>query len=202
MTKSSILIDLDDPKTARIAEVLSNKTSKKIVSLLAEKDMSESEIASSLKIPANTVNYNIKKLSEAGLIERVEGFLWSQKGKRVYRYRASNKKIVISPIRSKIKGVIPAVLASVAGAILVKVFVGSYSSVNNVGGGASGEIYRTAAEDSVAAMAENAPGIVESAGGSVVSSLSNIYSPWAWFLLGAWFALLVFVLWTIIRRDS
>jgi len=96
-TKKEINVDIDDPRAGKIAEVLRNKTCKKILGVLAEEELTESEIAERLNMPLNTVGYNVKKLREAGLIEPVKGFLWSVKGKRVYRYRPANKKIVISP---------------------------------------------------------------------------------------------------------
>ena len=112
MTKSSIMIDLDDERSSKIAEVLSNKTSKKILGALAEGEMSETESANILKVPLNTVHYNVKKLEGAGLIEKVKGFLWSVKGKRMHKYRVVNKKIVISPKRM-IKNIIPVSIIAV-----------------------------------------------------------------------------------------
>src|SRR3989344_1058718 len=109
MTKSSIMIDLDDPRTEKIAEVISNKTSKKILGVLAEREMSETDISRALDLAMNTVNYNVKKLEEAGLIEKVKGFLWSEKGKRIHKYKVVDRRIVISP-RSMIRGILPSVL--------------------------------------------------------------------------------------------
>ena len=94
---NSILIDLNDPRTESIADVISNKTAKKILESLAEKELSQSEIALKLSMPANTVEYNIKQLESSGLIEKSKGFLWSVKGKRINKYRLSNKRIIISP---------------------------------------------------------------------------------------------------------
>src|SRR3989338_2079201 len=108
---NSILVELDDPRTGKIADAISNKTAKKILGALSEKEMSESELAKILETGLNTIEYNIKKLVEAGLIEKVGGFLWSIKGKRIYRYRVVNKKIVILP-KKIIRGVLPAVLIS------------------------------------------------------------------------------------------
>ena len=98
MARKEINMDIDDPRIGKVAEVISNKTCKKILGVLAEEpEMSESEIASRLGLPLNTIGYNVDKLVEAGLIEPVKGFLWSVKGKRIQKYRVANKKIVISP---------------------------------------------------------------------------------------------------------
>jgi len=70
MSDKYLNIDLNDSRSSAIAEVMSNKTCKKIIELLAEKEMSESDIASSLGLPLNTVGYNIGKLLKAGLIEK------------------------------------------------------------------------------------------------------------------------------------
>ena len=66
---NSIMIDLNDPRTEKIADVISNKTSKKILTLLADNELSESEIAKGIGAPMNTVGYNIKKLE--GLLDFV-----------------------------------------------------------------------------------------------------------------------------------
>ena len=108
--RSSINIDLDDPRTSKIADVISSKTSKKILNLLAEEEMSGSAIAEKLKLPLNTVSYNVKKLESAGLINKVGGFFWSVKGKRMHRYRVANKRIIITP-KSFAAKVVPVLVA-------------------------------------------------------------------------------------------
>ncbi len=114
MAKKEINMDLDDPRAGKIAEVLSNKTCKKILGVLAENEMTESEVAAELGLPLNTVGYNVKKLVSAGLIEKIGGFLWSVKGKRIHKYKVSNKKIVISPRVNFNK-----ILASLIGVLVV-----------------------------------------------------------------------------------
>ena len=86
MVKKQIVFDLDDPRISNLADVISNKTSKKILNYLAEKESSETEISIDLKLPANTVNYNIKKLLETGLIEKTKNHFWSVKGKKILIY--------------------------------------------------------------------------------------------------------------------
>lgn len=89
-------MNLNDEKSVKVAEAIANKTCKKILSILADKELSETEIAAIIKIPINTVDYNIKKLLEAGLIEKSKSFFWSVKGRKIETYRLSNKKIIIS----------------------------------------------------------------------------------------------------------
>ena len=190
MTKSSIMIDLDDPRTEKIADVISNKTAKKIISILSEKELSEAEISDKLGIPANTVEYNIKKLDGAGLIEKTGGYFWSVKGKRIHRYKVSNKKIIISP-KSLSRGIIPAIIGSIIIAIIIKIFVGV-------------EIVGTYGNDNTAMLKEARGAIAAVQPPTQVSDLTysaaNSPNSWAWFLLGSLIALLIVVFWNYRER--
>src|SRR3989344_8660257 len=98
-----IIISLDDDSSKSLSEVLSNDTCKRILSFLADnEEVTESDIANKLKIPLNTVNYNMKKLLDSKLVDEAAHFFWSKKGKKIRVYRLSNKSILISP-RSKSK---------------------------------------------------------------------------------------------------
>lgn len=100
MVEHSVKIDIHDPRAAAIADVMANKTCKRILALLAERDeLSESDIAQALGAPLNTVGYNMKKLVASGLVEKTKTFFWSVKGKRIPTYRLSRKEIIISPRR-------------------------------------------------------------------------------------------------------
>ncbi len=93
-----ILMGLDDSRSKDIAEVLGNKTCKKIIEHLAEiKEASEKDISDALGIPINTVEYNLNKLVKTGLVEKAKNFFWSRKGKKIEMYKLAKKHIVISP---------------------------------------------------------------------------------------------------------
>ena len=114
-----ILVSLEDEKAGKLANVLASKTSKRILDLLAEKELSESEIAKELKMPLNTADYNIKNLLKTGLIEEKRHF-WSVKGKKIPVYKLANKYIVISPKKSrKITGILPVVIISTIFSIFI-----------------------------------------------------------------------------------
>ena len=195
MADKYIMLDLDDPKISSLADVISNKTSKKILALLAEKEMSESEMAEKLNLGLNTIDYNVKKLVDAGLIEKVNKFFWSSRGKRIISYKLSNKKIVISP-RSAIKGIIPTVLITGAIALGIRYFLTSQQK--------SPELLQTVAENApnAAKMADSA---LASTAGSVINETMNrtieksvdfsATSSSMWFLFGALTALLIFLIW-------
>lgn len=190
-TKNYLMIDLSDSRSSKIAEVMTNKTCKKIIEAISEKELSESDISENLKIPMNTVGYNIKKLVDAGLIEKSAKFFWSSRGKKVVYYRLSNKKIVISP-KTMMRGIVPTVLISTGIAVLIrawylmnsakqesmKVFAESFDSALSSGSSASMDtiIFEPSLSDKFYTFMVNAP---------------NSY---VWFLIGALSALLVFVL--------
>ena len=96
MAKNFLLVSLEEKKAKKIAEVLNNSTSRKIIDHLAKKDSTESEISKDMDIPISTVHYNLKLLQEAGLVT-VEEFHYSQRGKEVNHYSLANKYIIIAP---------------------------------------------------------------------------------------------------------
>src|SRR4030042_1138609 len=123
---SFMLVSLNDEKSKEIAEVLSSSTCKKIINYLAQhKEASQKDLSDALKIPMNTLDYNIKKLLNSGFIEKRKNFFWSKKGKKIIMYELSNKSIIISPKKSpskKIKSILPAFIITLAGTFAIWVF--------------------------------------------------------------------------------
>src|SRR3989338_5009215 len=115
MPKSNfLLVDLNEPKTKKLAETITSETSRKILNYLAEKDDTEQNVAQTLQIPISTVHYHLQKLQEAGLVI-VEEFHYSQKGREVNHYKLANKYIIIAPrkvigLKEKLKGILPVAL--------------------------------------------------------------------------------------------
>ena len=69
--KKYVLVSMDDERIKKISEALGNKTCKKIIDFLAdEKEASETDISEALKLPLNTVEYNLKKLVQAELVPK------------------------------------------------------------------------------------------------------------------------------------
>ena len=121
MNKKYLMVSFEDPRTRHLADVLGNKTCKKIIDILAEREASKTDIAKELRIPLNTVEYNINKLVDAGLVEKAKNYFWSTKGKKIAMYKVSNKSIVISPRTSgKTKSIVTVIAASGIIALLVK----------------------------------------------------------------------------------
>jgi DNA-binding transcriptional ArsR family regulator len=178
MSNSSINIDLNDPRTGKIATAMSNKTCKKILGLLVEEELSEADLAKKLKIPINTIEYNLKKLIDGGLIEKTKNYFWSVKGKKIPVYRVSNKRIIISPKKIS-RGIIPSMLISGAVALILRVSQFKEKTV--------GRIYNI----------EESAGSLDTRTGTshFVNALSQESSFWVWFFMGALFSLIVYLIW-------
>lgn len=185
--KNFILLSMEDEKIKKISNVISNDSCRKILDYLSNKDATESELASKLNIPISTVHYNLQQLMETGLIE-AEEFHYSKKGKEINHYKLANKYIIIAPkktfgIKEKLRGILPAALI-VSGTALAIQLVSKYS-IQSV------SAPRMMAEKS----AEIAPMMAQAAEAVKEPNIA------LWFFIGAIFALAIYLLIKIIRKD-
>lgn len=205
MADKYILVDLDDAQTSAISDVISNKTSKKVLALLAEKEMSVSDIATAAKIPLNTAQYNVQKLLEASFIEKSKTFFWSAKGKKIPTYRASNKKIVISP-KSSFKGIIPALIFILVATLALKLFLPvqqvvppttQTDTLQDFIAQKTAEMHteETSAGAAASSLALETQDAAVQADQSYAESAPTQSTPELWFLLGALSALFAFLIW-------
>jgi len=188
MTNESnyMLISLDDEpdKAKAIAEVLSSKTSKKIISHLSQnKEASQKDLSDELKIPLNTIEYNIKKLLKAGFIQKRKNFFWSKKGKKIIMYELSKKSIIISHKKSvpeKIKSIVPAFILTAVGTFAVW----TYQKIKSVPETISEDLSKT--NDGFLALEGSARNI------SPQDLIAPIGTPlWLWFLIGSLIAIFI-----------
>jgi len=196
-TDKFLLVSLDDEKSKSVAEVLSSKTCKKIISFLTDrKEASQKDISDKLGIPMNTLDYNMKKLLDSGFVQKKKNFFWSKKGKKIAMYEVSNKSIVISPAKKtseKFKSLIPAFLIVGAGTFAAWAYEKIISTRNvvydNVQKG-SEAMLASAPAASNTASGSGAVQTTVSAGSSSLSSMLTM-PVWGWFLLGGIIALVV-----------
>ena len=197
--KNFILLSMEDEKIKKISNVISNDSCRKILDHLAEKEATESELASKLSIPISTVHYNLQQLMETGLVEANE-FHYSQKGKEVNHYRLANKYIIIAPkktfgIKEKLKGIIPAALITAAVAGVMEI-VTKYSNSMSAATGSGADMAMKSP-----AM-EAAPSMMQAAAPSASAvQLPNAPNIALWFLAGAVAALLIYLLISILRKN-
>lgn len=183
------MVDLNDSRSVMIAEVLSNKTAKKILGVIAEKPMSEGDAAKVLKLPLNTVHYNIQKLVKTGLIKQTS-FLWSVKGKRIPIYELSNKDILISP-RSLTKGIIPAMVGSGLAAVGLNFLYRANVSQSST----STMMAESAALKTADAAIDTASSGYFGEPSGFTHFMLNAPNSATWFFIGALVAILIVVVW-------
>ena len=64
-----LILPLNDKNSRKITQIISNDTARNILEAVASEPLSTSEIAEKLGIPLSTVQYNLDKLNDAGLVK-------------------------------------------------------------------------------------------------------------------------------------
>ena len=91
-----LILPLNDKNSKKISQIISNDTARNILEAIASEPLSASLIAEKLRIPLSTVQYNLEKLNDAGLV-KVERTKYSEKMKHVKIYAPQRKFVVIVP---------------------------------------------------------------------------------------------------------
>jgi DNA-binding transcriptional ArsR family regulator len=218
--KNFLLLSLEDSKTKKIANVVSNESCKKILDHLAKKESTESELAEKLQIPISTIHYNLQQLMETGLII-TEEFHYSTKGKEVLHYKLANKYIIISPkstygLKEKLRSILPVALIATAAAGMIQIFSKYFSGTGGFGGenlmvAKSAVVYDAVEQEIAPAVLETAAGAApaaadEAARQAVPIAAEKVYlipqNIALWFLAGALFALVVYFAWSYFRKKD
>ena len=198
-SKNFLLLSMEDQQIKKISNVISNDSCRKILDYLSNKDATESELAEKLGIPISTVHYNLQQLTEAGLVS-AEEFHYSKKGKEVNHYRLANKYIIIAPkkifgIKEKLRSILPVVLI-VAGAAGIIQLASKYLTKSAY----QMPVAKTMIADGATESAGFATPLAQQA--AVETAKASIYQKVAlWFLVGALFALLAYLLVNSIRKN-
>jgi len=100
-----LILPLNDKNSKKISQIISNDTARNILEAIASESLSASRIAEKLGIPLSTVQYNLEKLNDAGLV-KVERTKYSKKMKHVKIYAPQRKFVVIVPEKTNRKDVI------------------------------------------------------------------------------------------------
>ena len=181
-----MIFSFEDERIGSLSKVLGNKACKKILNYLAEtKEASEKDISDAIKLPINTVEYNLKMLLDSGLIEKSKTFFWSKKGKKISMYKVSNKSIIISPKNSnpKIKTFIPAGLISLLGVFILRQVLFAKEKIVSVAGPVL-EYSNDFADTAGLIMAKS----------NEIPTLIPITNIWVWVLFGVIFTAIVFII--------
>lgn len=100
-----LILPLNDKNSKKISQIISSDTARDILDALASAPRSTTEIAEQLGIPLTTVQYNLEKLREAGLV-KVARTKYSKKMKPVKLYTPQRKLVVIVPEQTSKRDVI------------------------------------------------------------------------------------------------
>jgi DNA-binding transcriptional ArsR family regulator len=196
VNKNFLLVSLEEKKAKKIAEVINNDTSRKIIDRLATKDATETELSKELNMPISTVHYNLKQLQDAGLVI-VEEFHYSKKGKEVNHYMLANKYIIIAPksenpkFLEALKNIMPIAVITAVVAVVMQLFnILTRSSFKE--SSASLMMTDTANAEVAKAMLKAAPAAEE------ISRPTLQSSPIAYFLIGALAVIIIYFIyeWT------
>jgi len=192
--ESFLMVSLEEEKSKKLAQVLSNDTSRKILDLLSKNNMmSETRIAKELDLPLSTAHYNLNLLLKSDLVND-EHFTYSEKGKKIVHYQLSNKYVIIAPKKSskvfeKLKDFLPVVLISSLAAVVIKYFssnLGTFSAKGNM----------MAIESATYGGAERVADAAAEPMAQSIQTVSSNQDLALWFLIGSLFALLVSFIWT------
>lgn len=199
MNKKFLLLSLEDEKTKKIANAVNNKTSKKILEFLAEKDATESQIAKELNLPISSVHYNIDLLLDAKLIEW-QKYHYSEKGKEVRHYTLANKYIIIAPkeektsILEQLKKIIPQISITLISAALIETYSRFFQANQNL---------ESLAADTMIQEAPLAKSFATQQSTQIITQTTPILSePTIFFLIGAIFILAITLLLSIKRKKE
>jgi DNA-binding transcriptional ArsR family regulator len=100
-----LILPLNDKNSKKITQIISSDTARNILEAVASNPLSTSELAEKLRIPLSTVQYNLDKLNDAGLV-KVERTKYSEKMKHVKIYAPQRKFVVIVPEKTNRKDAI------------------------------------------------------------------------------------------------
>jgi DNA-binding transcriptional ArsR family regulator len=210
-----ILVSLKDDESKKLAQIVTNDSSRKILDYLAEKEATESEISEKLNVPISTIHYNLQALVKAKLVEADE-YHYSQKGKEVLHYKLANKYIIIAPkstygIKERLKSILPVAIFAIVGSLFIH-FINSFQAI--FGKTADKAIAVAPQAMKAAEIAEDeaiaeVPVVLETAGRSAAEVVTDtatnvvaestfwqtfVQTPALWFLFGCVFTILLIII--------
>ena len=104
-----LILPLNDKNSKKLSQIISNDTARDVLEAIASKPLSASEIAEKLGIPLTTVQYNLAKLNDVGLV-KVERTRYSKKMKHMKIYAPQRKFVIIVPEKKTSRGEVIAAL--------------------------------------------------------------------------------------------
>jgi DNA-binding transcriptional ArsR family regulator len=194
-----IMANLNDEQAEILGKIIANKTSRKILNLLSKEDLTESDIAKKLNKSISTIDYNLKKLLKAKLIQ-TKDYFWSEKGNKMPIYSLSKKLVLIAPqgtnlIRSKIKSLFPVFLITFGISVAIRLI---YPKANLALQGQLAEKSADVLNTGIQAGAQEAASATS--GFPLINQLVHTATNYAAFFFGG--ALLAILLYLVFSRSK
>ena len=193
--ESFILVNLKEDKAKKLAQVISNKTSREILDYLSKIEASETKISKELNLPLSTVHYNIQHLLRAQLITSEE-FKYSVKGKVMPRYKVTNKFVILAPetvksesIKQKLMKILPISLLAFVGSGIIYLY--DNIQLRNLSFGLQAPQSENF-DQALAPLAEKTSEVTQ------ISSEPNVA---LWFLFGALFVIIVGFIVSLFKKN-
>jgi len=208
-SKNFLLVSLEEDKAKELAQIVSNDVCRQILDCLAQKESTETELSQKLAIPLSTVHYNLKQLVKSGIVKAGE-FHYSEKGREILHYSLANKYIIIAPkstatesLANKLKRILPVFLIVAATGVVIQLvgrFMGSTARSFGVSAAAPlmGEASKTTAP-LLQRAAEAAGNVTAAPAYAPLQQVVRSQPIALWFIAGALFALVVFLVYDAIR---
>jgi DNA-binding transcriptional ArsR family regulator len=105
MAETILVLEPGDERAQKISKAMASQTASDILQLLAEGQISLTDITERLSVPMNTAKYHVENLLEAGLISIAET-KYSVKGREVKLYSLTNQLLIVAPRQSTMRSLI------------------------------------------------------------------------------------------------
>jgi DNA-binding transcriptional ArsR family regulator len=191
-----LILPLNDTNSKKISQIIASDTARAILEVIASAPRSASEIANNLGIPLTTVQYNLEKLYDAGLV-KVDRTKYSKKMKPVKLYAPRRKFVVIAPEKTDRKDVIATLKRYLMVIAFAVVGSGAIEFLTmRMGGFAEDAAIRSLPEEAPAPALPYAPSPtpLPQKALNAVPGFDFFAHPGLWFLLGCLFIILVVLL--------
>jgi DNA-binding transcriptional ArsR family regulator len=193
-----LILPLNDANSKKISQIIASDTARDILDVIASAPRSASEIANNLAIPLTTVQYNLEKLFDAGLV-KVERTKYSKKMKPVKLYAPRRKFVVIAPEKTDKKDVIATLKRYLMVIAFAVVGSGAIEFLTvQMGGFAEDAAIRSLPEEAPvpppAPMYAPSPTPLPEKAFNAVPGFDLFAHPGLWFLFGCLFVILVILL--------
>jgi DNA-binding transcriptional ArsR family regulator len=204
MQNNFLLISLEENKAKKIAEVISNETSRKIIDHLAKKECTETDLSKELNIPISTIHYNLKQLMDVNLVI-VDEFHYSSKGKEVNHYKLANKYIIIAPksdnnrFMEALNKVLPLGIITIAAGFVLSAFSLFTGSSVKMSTGSNLDVAPKLMAASSEALSKTATTATQTTSVSRPLLQSEMI---AWFFIGALSLIVVYFVYELVRKRK